>query len=72
MSDRLGTAAALSFGALALIVAGVGGVAVVAEWRGDWSSYFFMERTVAAVTPFAMVLAAIVVLAGFVVVYRAA
>lgn len=72
MSDRLGAAAALSFGVLALVVAGVGGVAVVAEWRGDWSSYFFMERAVAAVTPFATVLAAIAVLAGFVVVYRAA
>lgn len=72
MTDRLGAAAALSFGVLVVVLAGVGGVAVVAEWRGDWSSYFFMERAVAAVTPFATVLAAVALLAGFVVVFRAA
>jgi hypothetical protein len=72
VTDRLGAAAALSFGVLVVVLAGVGGVAVVAEWRGDWSSYFFMERAVAAVTPFATVLAAVALLAGFVVVFRAA
>lgn len=72
MTDRLGAAAALSFGVLVVVLAGVGGVAVVAEWRGDWSSYFFMERAVAAVTPFATVLAAVALLAGFVIVFRAA
>lgn len=71
MTDRLGAAATLSFGALAFVLAVVGGVAIVAEWRGDWESYFFMERTVAAVTPLATVLAALALLAGFVVVYRA-
>jgi hypothetical protein len=72
VTDRLGAAAALSFGVLVVVLAGVGGVAVVAEWRGDWSSYFFMERAVAAVTPFATVLAAVALLAGFVIVFRAA
>lgn len=71
MTDRLSTAATMSFGALALVVAGVGGVAIVAEWRGDWESYFFMERAIEAVTPVATVLAVVALLAGFVVVYRA-
>ncbi len=70
MTDRLSIAATLSFGALAAVLAGVGVVAVVAEWRGDWGSYFFMERTVAAATPVATVLAVVALLAGFVVVYR--
>lgn len=71
MTDRLSTAAALTFGALAVVLATVGGVAVAAEWRGDWGSYFFMERAVAAATPVATALAGIALLAGFVVVYRA-
>lgn len=71
MTDRLGAAATLSFGALALVLGAVGGVAIVAEWRGDWESYFVMERAVATLTPLATVLAALALLAGFVVVYRA-
>lgn len=70
MTDRLRTAATLSFGALAALLVAVGVVAVVAEWRGDWRSYLVMEQAVATVTPVATVLAAVALLSGFVIVYR--
>lgn len=70
MTDRLSAAATLPFGALAVVLLGVGGVAVVAEWRGDWESYFIMEQAITAITPFAIILAAAAVLSGFVIVLR--
>lgn len=72
MTDRLSAAATLSFGALAVVLVGVGGVAVVAEWRGDWESYFFMEQAVTAVTPVVILLAVAALLSGFVIVIRSA
>ncbi|MUV87298.1 hypothetical protein GJ631_12170 [Natronomonas sp. CBA1123] len=58
-------------GALFAVVAGVGVVSLFAEWRGVWSSYFLMERTIAAGAPLAAVLAVLALLSGFVVVYGA-
>lgn len=58
-------------GALLAVVAGVGVVSLFAEWRGVWSSYFLMERTIAAGAPLAAVLAVLALLSGFVVVYGA-
>lgn len=71
MTDRLGTAATVPFLALVTILAGVGGIAVVAEWRGDWESYFLMEQAVSGATPVVAALAAVAIVSGFVVVYRA-
>lgn len=72
MRDRIGTAVlATALGALVVVVAGVGVVSLFAEYRGVWSSYFLMERTIAAGAPIAAVLAVLALLSGFVVVYGA-
>lgn len=58
-------------GALCLVVAGVGAVAVVAELVGVWRYYLLMERTIALATPVATVLLAATILAGLGTVIRA-
>ncbi|WP_254536046.1 hypothetical protein [Halomarina litorea] len=65
-------AAVASVGALCLLVAGVGAVAMVAEYNATWDWYFLMERAVAFATPAAMwLLAAVLVgLVGLTVVAR--
>ena len=49
----------VSFAALCLAVAAVGGVAVVAESISTWTWYFRMERAVALGTPLVLGLAAV-------------
>ncbi len=49
----------VSFAALCLAVAAVGGVAVVAESLSTWSWYFRMERAVALATPLVVGLVAV-------------
>ena len=49
----------VSFAALCLAVAAVGGVAVVAESISTWTWYFRMERAVAFGTPLVLGLAAV-------------
>ena len=49
----------VSFAALCLAVAVVGGVAVVAESISTWTWYFRMERTVALATPLVVGLLAV-------------
>ena len=49
----------VSFAALCLAVAVVGGVAVVAESISTWSWYFRMERAVALATPLVLGLVAV-------------
>jgi hypothetical protein len=44
-------AAVASVGALCLLVAGVGAVAVYAESQGTWGWYFQMEQAIAFATP---------------------
>lgn len=48
-----------SFAALCLVVAVVGGVAVVAESVNTWTWYFRMERAVAMATPLTVGLLAV-------------
>lgn len=70
-ADPVGALALGSVGALCLVVAGVGAVAVVSELAGTWDYYFLMERTVALATPVATALLGATVLAGAVAVVRA-
>ncbi|QLD85935.1 hypothetical protein HWV23_09425 [Natronomonas halophila] len=72
MSNRLGTAAlASAVGSLLAVVVGIGVVSLFAEWRGVWTSYFLMERTIDAGAPVVAALGVLALLAGFVVVYGA-
>jgi hypothetical protein len=71
MGEMSTAALTAAVGALLAVVAGVGVVSLFAEWRGVWSSYFLMERTIAAGAPLAAVLAVLALLSGFVVVYGA-
>jgi hypothetical protein len=72
MSNRLGTAALVSaVGALLAAVVGIGVVSLFAEWRGVWTSYFLMERTIDAGAPVVAVLGVLALLSGFLVVYSA-
>jgi hypothetical protein len=71
MGEMSTAALTAAVGALFAVVAGVGVVSLFAEWRGVWSSYFLMERTIAAGAPLAAVLAVLALLSGFVVVYGA-
>ncbi len=65
-------AALASVGALCLLVAGVGAVAVFAESYATWDWYFVMEKAIALATPAAMWLlgAALVGLVGLTLVAR--
>lgn len=54
MRERLPTVTVGTTAALLVVVAGVGAVALFAEFRGVWSSYFLMERTIAAWWPVAV------------------
>lgn len=72
MSERLGTAALVSaVGSLLAAVVGIGVVSLFAEWRGVWTSYFLMERTIDAGAPVVAALGVLALLSGFVVVYGA-
>jgi hypothetical protein len=72
MDDRLGTAAlASTVGSLLAVVVGIGVVSLFAEWRGVWTSYFLMERTIDAGAPVVAVLGVLALFSGFVVVYGA-
>ncbi|WP_178916953.1 hypothetical protein [Natronomonas gomsonensis] len=71
MGEMSTAALTTAVGALLAVVAGVGVVSLFAEWRGVWSSYFLMERTIAAGAPLAAALAVLALLSGFVVVYGA-
>ncbi|MFB6206769.1 MAG: hypothetical protein ABEJ05_09630 [Haloglomus sp.] len=62
--NRPGGLAVAAAGALCLLVAGVGLVALAAEFSRSWGAYFVMERVVAAATPAAVVLAGALLLAG--------
>lgn len=62
--NRPGSLAIAAAGVLCLLVAGVGLVALAAEFSKSWGAYFVMERVVAAATPVAVVLAGGVLLAG--------
>lgn len=72
MSNRLGTAfLASAAGSLLAVVVGIGAVSLFAEWRGVWSSYFLMERTIETGAPVVAALGVLAFLSGFVVVYEA-
>lgn len=72
MSNRLGTAALVSaVGSLLTVVVGIGIVSLFAEWRGVWTSYFLMERTIDAGAPVVAALGVFALLSGFAVVYGA-
>jgi hypothetical protein len=71
MGEMSTAALTTAVGALFAVVAGVGVVSLFAEWRGVWSSYFLMERTIAAGAPLAAALGVLALLSGFVVVYGA-
>lgn len=72
MSNRLGTVVLTSaVGSLLAVVVGIGIVSLFAEWRGVWSSYFLMERTIDAGAPVVAAIGVLALLAGFVVVYEA-
>jgi hypothetical protein len=72
MSNRLGTVALVSVvGSLLAVVVGIGVVSLFAEWRGVWTSYFLMERTIDAGAPVVATLGVLALLSGFVVVYGA-
>lgn len=72
MGSRLETAVLVSaVGSLLAVVVGIGIVSLFAEWRGVWSSYFLMERTIDAGAPVVAALGVLALLSGFVVVYEA-
>lgn len=72
MSNRLETAGlASTLGSLLAVVLGIGIVSLYAEWRGVWSSYFLMERTIDSGAPVVAVLGVLALLWGFFVVYEA-
>lgn len=59
------------FGALCLVVLGVGAVALVAEFVNTWEYYFMMEQAVAFATPVTKALAVAAFLVGLGAVFRA-
>lgn len=72
MSNRFGTAVLVSaVGSLLAVVVGIGIVSLFAEWRGVWTSYFLMERTIDAGAPVVAALGVLALLSGFAVVYGA-
>ena len=71
VGDRYTVLALGVFGALALVVLGVGAVAMVAEFVNTWTYYFLLERTVALATPVTTALLALAVLVGLGAVARA-
>lgn len=50
-TDRFPLLAASVYGALGLVVIGVGAVALAAEMANRWEYYFLMEEVVATATP---------------------
>jgi hypothetical protein len=69
--DRLGWLTLFVGVALAVVVAGVGAVALGAELLNTWSHYFLMERTITAATPIAGVLLALALLGALATAVRA-
>ena len=69
--DRYAVLALGVFGALGLVVLGVGAVAMVAELGNTWTYYFMLERTVALATPVTTALLALALLVGLGAVARA-
>lgn len=68
---RTGSATLVAAGALLLVVAGVGAVAVGAELLNTWGHYFLMERAIAAATPLAGVLLGVALLGAVATAVRA-
>jgi len=68
---RTGSAALVAAGALLVVVAGVGAVAVGAELLDTWGHYFLMERTITAATPLAGVLLGLALLGALATAVRA-
>ena len=54
--DRFTVLVVIVFGALGAVVAGVGAVAMAAEFGNTWSYYFLFEQSVALATPVATAL----------------
>lgn len=69
--DRLGSLTLLVGAALAVVVAGVGAVALGAELLNTWSHYFLMERTITAATPVAGALLGLALLGALATAVRA-
>ncbi len=69
--DRLGWLTLLVGVALAVVVAGVGAVALGAELLNTWSHYFLMERTITAATPVAGILLVLALLGALATAFRA-
>lgn len=69
--DRLGSLTLLVGIALAVLVAGVGAVALGAELLNTWGHYFLMERAITAATPVAGVLLALALLGALATAVRA-
>lgn len=68
---RMGSATLVATGALVVVVAGVGAVAVGAELLNTWGHYFLMERAIAAATPLAGVLLGLALLGAMATAVRA-
>lgn len=68
---RTGSATLVAAGALLVVVAGVGAVAVGAELLDTWGHYFLMERAIAAATPLAGVLLGLALLGALATAVRA-
>lgn len=66
----LGLLTLVSGVALCLVVAGVGAVAVGAEFRQDWTAYHTMEQAMALATPVAVGLLGLTVLLGLAAITR--
>ena len=62
---------AVSVGGLCLLVAGVGAIALWAEFQQTWRSFFLFERTLEAAAPVTAAAAVLLVVAGGAVVARA-
>ena len=58
-----------AFGALCLVVFGVGAIALLAESQRTWQWYFRMEQVIAAGTPVVVALLGVVTLGAVVVVF---
>lgn len=71
IGDRYATLAVAVFGALCLVVVGVGVVATAAELLNTWEHYFIMERAIAAATPVTTALVVAALLVGLGAVARA-
>lgn len=69
--ETLRAATVAAFGALCLVVVGVGGVALLAESQRTWQWYFRMEQVIAVGTPVVVALLGVVTLGGVVVVFLA-